>query len=410
VPLSTLLEKLRGFFTPAFLVATVTPLLCFILVNAAILAQFNPAVSEWAGTYLSNDVTGKVIGAALFALGLIVVAYFFSTLNLTLRLILEGEKSLPKCFRSRLLSGETARLDKLGEQFDSARNLQLTISKKSPSWADRLEKARQTPKNRACEYKENDAAHVALEKLDQQRWHGDPISSEELENVVTSLQQALTTNPADLAGNAGSKLLDRDHVRFVGEILQYAQQRADKEYIDLFNEKEFNFSRYTLAPTRMGNVARSVDSYAQSRYHVNLVFFWTRLQKALQGKKDYYSTLQDAKAQLDFSVSLFWLTIFTVAIWLVALPFLAHTRLPLLLLGIIGPLFARGCYLIGVQNYVAFADLLRSSLDLFRFELLTDLKLQLPKDGRSEQELWELLNKRLAYGEDPLITFTYKQE
>ena len=406
--LSGLLDKLRGFFTPAFLISAVLPLLCFILVNAAVLAQFNPAVDGWVNSYLANDLSGKTIVAAISSLALIVAAYILSTLNLTLRQILEGEKLRSKWIESWLLTSETARLDGLRQELNQERESQRVLLGDSPIWISTLQEARKNVKDpNTCKYSNHSDAHLALHALDQKRWHDDLIPPQSVEHVVNLLEKALTENSADLADD-NSKLLNDDQEWFVDNILKYIQQRAEKDYIRLFNEREFNFSRFSLAPTRMGNVARSVDSYAQSRYHINLVFFWTRLQKALQGKAEYYKTVQDAKTQLDFTVSLFWLTVLSIMIWLCALPFLTHTWLPLIIAWAVGPLLARGCYQLGIQNYVVFADLLRSSLDLFRFDLLADLKMPLPKDGRSEKQMWEQLNKRMGYGEDSIIA--YKQE
>jgi hypothetical protein len=64
----------------------------------------------------------------------------------------------------------------------------------------------------------------------------------------------------------------------------------------------------------MGNVANTIQSYAEQRYKLNFEVFWTRMQRAIQKDKDFGPILQQAKTQLDFLVSC---TSLTVVWWLV---------------------------------------------------------------------------------------------
>jgi hypothetical protein len=405
VQLSGLLEKLKGLFTPAFLLSSVAPLFCFILVNAAILGQFSPSVNQWARDYFILGTTEKTVIAGIGSIALLVGAYVFSTLNLSLRQKLEGVK-LPKALDRQLRLAETNRFNALEKRFSEARQTRRQLRQKSERWREQLRKARDegvTRKRPKAKYPEETGTHRALENLEELRRPGASIAVAEIAAAVDLLTESLRKNSADWE-NADSKRLDRDHILII-DLIKYAQEKIEEEYFQLFNEKEFNFSRYRIVPTRMGNIAESVRSYALSRYGMNLVFFWTRFQKVLQGKAEFYKTIQDAQTQLDFAVSLFWLTSISTAWWLVALPFLSHTWLPLIGVWIFGPLLARAWYLIAVQNYRSFADLLRSSLDLFRFDLLADLKVPLPPDGETEQKLWNRLNRKMSYGEEVFIAY-----
>ena len=339
----------------------------------------------------------------LSSCSLIAAAVFFLTFNLGLREILEG-KHLLKRFRrteARFRKTETERLNVLLDQYRKIQKTRRQLFNQSQSLLKELQLARTEGKKlQTCNYLENNDTHELLLDLEQRRWYGEQLGADTLVDAKASLEKELKANSADRdTKEENARRLDHDHRLFVS-LLEYAANRAEDDYITLFNEKEFNFSRYTVAPTRMGNVAESVRSYAQSRYSMNLDFFWTRLQKVLQGKPEYYKTLQGAKTDLDFSVSLFWLTVLSTAIWLLALPFLSRTWLPLIAVGILGPAIARIWYLVAVQNYRSFADLIRGSLDLFRLELLTDLKLALPVDSQTERKLWDSLNRRISYGEN----------
>lgn len=421
--LSGLLEKLKGLFTPAFLLSNVTPLFCFVLVNAAILGQFSPAVNQWVRDYFLLGTAQKTVIGAVVALLLLVAAYVFSTFNLLMREILEGGRLIPKALERRLRASETTRLNALEKQFDRTRATRRRLKRESTLWLAQLQSARQEgarpdgtlEQPRQCQYGNDSPAHLSIADLDEIRWKGVsvvadpdasvvPITPDRIKQSVDLLVLSLRTNYPDWTAQVDSVCLDRDH-QLLKNLIEFAQQKAGDDYVQLFNEREFNFSRYGVAPTRMGNIAESIRSYAFSRYGINLVFFWTRFQKVLQGKSDFFRTLQDAKTQLDFTVSLFWLTCISTAWWLIALPFLAQDWLLLFTVWIIGPFLARQWYKIGVENYRSFADLMRSSLDLFRLDLLSDFKIAAPQNSEAEAKLWDQLNRKMTYGDKIYIAY-----
>src|ERR1700736_4646489 len=406
--LSVLLEKLKGLFTPSFLISSVTPLFCFILFNGAILGQYNHTVRKWVSDYYLSSSASKAVSGAILSILLLVIAYVFSTLNLFLLEILQG-KHLPKWLEYSLRTGENARLDALTEQWQNARQLRRQLGPNADTWRRELQVARdQGSKLSECNYGVDNNVYKSVEGLVQLRNAGAAIQADVLRDCITRLANVLETNSANLANNPDSIRLDRHHL-LLFRLIGYAVGKAEDEYLRRFNDKEFNFSRYTVAPTRIGNAAEAVRGYALSRYGMNLDFFWPRLQKAVQARSDFYKTLQDAKTQLDFTVSLFWLTVASIALWIVLLPFLSRTWLPLISVGLIGPALAFMWYRMAAQNYRSFGDLLRSCIDLFRLELLTDLKVPFPQDSQVEVQLWDRVNRWISYGEGNIFV-AYKTD
>jgi hypothetical protein len=411
--LSGLLEKLKGLFTASFFISSVTPLFCFILFNGAILGQYNHTIRRWVSDYYVSSAASKTVTAAIISIVLVVIAYVFSTLNLFLLEILQG-KHLPKWLEYRLRTGENARLDAVTQRWKEIRNVRRNLTSPikpnvpvsvSQLLVNRLR--RYLKKGKAvgkCSYHRCHKTHRLLGRLLKTRNKGAVITASDLKDSVSRLACVLWTNSVTLPNNADSIRLDRDAV-LLENLIGYAVGKSEDEYIRRFNEKEFEFSRYTVAPTRMGNVAESVRGYALSRYGINLDFFWPRLQKTLQGQSDFYKTLQDAKTQLDFTVSMFWLTLASTAIWVALLPILSKTWLPLIGVWLFGPILAIIWYRMAVQNYRSFAELLRSCIDLFRLELLTEFKIPLPQDSQAEQQVWEQLNRWISYGENTFVGF-----
>jgi hypothetical protein len=413
VQLSGLLEKLKGLFSTALLISSVLPLFCFVLVSAVILAQYSESANAWLQGFLVLDTAPKTAVAAFGSLGLLVLAYIFSTFNLGLREVLEGKHlkgHLLKWATTLLEQGQIRRLGGLQGKVDTLRQTRYELMTQRLVWIEDLRKARLQGEGKdkvQCVYPANDATHAVLGALHSKRWRSETIGFDELKSAADSLKKVLQSNSADLDNNGDSQRLDCDHTDFIG-LMDYAYKRIEAEYTDAYNEREFNFSRFTVASTQMGNIAESVRGYTLSRYSMNLDFFWTRFQKVLQGDAAFYQTLQDAKTQLDFAVSMFWLTVATWVIWGAALPFLSHTWLPFLFTWVAGPVLIRMWYLLAVQNYRSFADLLRSAVDLFRLALLTEFKIPLPADIAAEKEIWDSLNRKFCYGEN--IFFTYNAD
>jgi hypothetical protein len=139
---------------------------------------------------------------------------------------------------------------------------------------------------------------------------------------------------------------------------------------------------------------------------LELEVFWSRLQKIVQSDPKFYAVLQDAKTQLDFAVSFWWWSAASSLSWLIWLAFNAYSFAPFIVVATVGPFLAWLSYKIAILNYSALAELLRSALDLFRFDLLTALHIPLPSGAEDESKLWESLTKRTAYGERVDIAFT----
>ena len=65
----------------------------------------------------------------------------------------------------------------------------------------------------------------------------------------------------------------------------------------------------------------------------------------------------------------------------------------LLAVALLGPMLAYGWCRTALAHYRTFADLLRSSVDLFRFNLLSALHYPLPVGVKEEREFWEMLDR-----------------
>jgi hypothetical protein len=264
-----------------------------------------------------------------------------------------------------------------------------------------------------CAYSESSEAADAVAKLDNKRQRYDAITAQELGEAIDLLAAELETCPVDNGSNSDivhRTLLDQNHDT-LHNCIRFSYEEALNSYATLYNQREFNYSRYRLAPTAMGNIAESVRSYARSRYEMDLDPFWSRLQKVLLGDEKFYSTLVDAKTQLDFMISLFWLTVCITAVWSVTLLYLRRSLAAFLIVAVLGPVLSVLWYRIALQNYRAFADILKSSIDLYRFQLLDSLHIRQPSGTDQERRTWADLNQIIGYGQPgERVSYSHPQQ
>ena len=135
-----------------------------------------------------------------------------------------------------------------------------------------------------------------------------------------------------------SQALDFDHAELINAI-DDSRERLHFEIRRLQNLRQFSYptvsnanrgetSLNILAPTRMGNLTRTMRSYALDRYGIDLDIFWTKLQRTLQKESNFYQTLSDAKIQVDFLVSLTFLTMMFTAFCVLYLRTALHGSVP----------------------------------------------------------------------------------
>jgi hypothetical protein len=121
----------------------------------------------------------------------------------------------------------------------------------------------------------------------------------------------------------------------------------------------------------------------------------------------HYGLLQDSKTQLDFLVSMFWLIVLSLAAWTVYEGLYGTSPTVVLTIAIGGALALVVLYRLALETYGTFVDLLRASVDLYRFDLLEALHLALPDNAHHERALWPAVERQLGYAEAQTMNFKH---
>jgi hypothetical protein len=409
--LGTLLEKIGTLLPRNFIIANFFPMLLFAAINGLMLYWMSDRFHLAVEQYFAMDAGNQALIGFPVLIAITLAAYIFSAFNLFQREILEGRYG-PTYLKELLSAGPQRRADRSEDKLEEARKYERRFAKLDGVERLRLQRlAGGMQVNQICAYTKRSPAARLVAKLEKKRLRYRSIKTEELENAIVELGQELSqcaVNQRDAArGDDRNKILLDHHQTTLKRCLDYAEKRNDNDLVELFNVREFNFSRFKMAPTAMGNIAESVRGYTQSRYAMNLDPFWSRLQKILIDDEKFYATLVDAKTQLDFMISLFWVTVSFTGFWTIALICLRRSLLAFFVVAVGGPVLSILWYKIALQNYRAFADICRTSVDLYRFKLLDMLHVERPKGNLLERNTWKEVNKVIGYGEEEVIRYHF---
>lgn len=396
----TVIEKLQDLLPKRFLLASFMPVLLFCLLNGALLYVHDGSFRAFADRHLlaGSGSEDPLRNGVLLFFAVLVASYLFSLLNTRLRELLEGAH-WPGWLARSFTRAQRSALQEIVNRYDRAQWESSEIRAWREPWTRKLAEARRhgPGKPETSRYDAERPAARQIAALRELRDTGQIISLEALRDAVAGLGDELWISQMDPPGRDGAALLDA-HQQELPEIVAYAEARYSAEVNALFNQRQFNFPAQLVAPTAMGNIARSIQSYTLSRYALNIDVLWTRFQKVMHDD-GFYGVLQDAKTQVDFLVSCIWLVAVTGVVWLVV-PICAGYGAWLFLATAAGiPVALLVLHRLALQNYRAFADLMRSAVDVYRFALLQQLHIALPPDALHERELWRTLGHQLGYGE-----------
>ncbi|XLV70449.1 hypothetical protein ACKZDW_05475 (plasmid) [Ralstonia syzygii subsp. celebesensis] len=150
---------------------------------------------------------------------------------------------------------------------------------------------------------------------------------------------------------------------------------------------EYPEQRELVLPTRFGNVLRAFEMYAGNVYGVESIHAWPRLLAVVP--KDYQETLADARAPVDFFVSLVFVSFVLGGVALARcaaeFPSGLHGIQPWWFAGVCTMAFvvSRLCYLAAVSTAIAWGETVKSAFDLYLPSLATALDMRCPPRPRS---------------------------
>ncbi|MEV0680445.1 hypothetical protein AB0I60_28415 [Actinosynnema sp. NPDC050436] len=264
-------------------------------------------------------------------------------------------------------------------------------------------------------------------------------TAERLAEVVRAVRE----RPAEIEAVTGLALDLDAHLAAVEQAVRARRAAVQQELFLWYPQPPGD-----VQPTRMGNVVRAAEQHPTTRYRLDAVVLWTRLQPVLP--KEFADAVRDAKVSVDLLLTtavflpLFgmpltwwlawrlpaiegpatWLTVLAVVVCGCAVVRLNHRMLPpavaggglvvvhavtrvwepvlrievCLLWTLALAVLSYGLYRNATHATLAYAERLRTAFDLYRWKLLEELRIKLPETLTEEQHVWGGLSQFLYRG------------
>jgi hypothetical protein len=214
----------------------------------------------------------------------------------------------------------------------------------------------------------------------------------------------------------------RDGVQPDCEFYRESYRAAKAEYSNL--ERVAPLEEKQLLPTRFGNIMFAFEQYSEDKYKIDGFTFFTRLQQVLP--KQLMDQIEEKNNQMLFllnsSLLAYIIGAFALLVGLIRLPCQLWSQIAICNTGkppsnffesgfvyfsptkymIIGGLF----FVVGYVIYrlvwpvtESFGLLMRSGFDLYRFDLLRQMNIQVPTNLVNEMGKWEQLSEYMSAGD-----------
>ncbi|CAM2146000.1 conserved membrane protein of unknown function [Pararobbsia alpina] len=412
--LDSLLTNLQRLISAQFVVSIFFPMLAFWASNGLMCFLLNRVFAEYVTSLLENPKLASSLFVIGCALGLVAIAaYMFSALIPALQSILEGR--WPQWLAGFYTPTQARKYESLRDRITEVDRLrawfETRLSTNRPRWKEWQHALRDFRtvgmRHNTNAFSANSEGFLAVTKLEKAWRKNAWVSKNLLEECFNKMIDDLRFNNADLPNNDGLFLLDSKY-NSLWSIIEDTVQFTHLESIRITNQMQFCFGERTFAPTAMGNIANTISAYANQKYNINMETFWPKMQRALQKDVNFGPVLTGSKMQLDFLIACSVLTGIWGMIWVIILIWIATNPIAFCITTITAALMSYGWYRVAVSHYRSFAAIMRTSIDLFRFDLLDDLHFDLPSDTDSERELWNTLHRISVLGESINVPLKHK--
>jgi hypothetical protein len=159
-----------------------------------------------------------------------------------------------------------------------------------------------------------------------------------------------------------------------------------------------------ILPTGLGNILRAAEDLVPIKYGLDAIITWTRLYIFLPD--NIKTLLNDQRTKLDLSTRLsfiFLISTIISSLFFVKISLLSLIPIATFILFII-------CYKGSKQVAFGYGQLIHTAFDLYRFDLLKQLKVSLPKNIEEEKKKGQEISSFLAAGEGLPENFEYEPD
>jgi hypothetical protein len=181
-------------------------------------------------------------------------------------------------------------------------------------------------------------------------------------------------------------LISSEEEERLGELVE-RRIELHRQRADYFPEQD------RLLPTAFGNAVRAFEDYPPDMYGVDSIVVWVRLLAVIP--EDYRELIDTAKAQTDFWLNLWFLSILALIEYVAVLIYsrdVAMLWFPLVFALVVFIASSRA-----TNAAVQWGDYVKASFDLFLPALREKLQLPTPANIHEERKLWTNFSQVVIY-------------
>lgn len=389
---STVLKEITGYFGKSFLISVFFPSLFFWMLNltlGVLSIGWEGVLKEWDG--IGGQIQGFLAVGAL--IGVIFTAYVLHIFMGELTNIYQGRwpflKFLPKVMRKR----SQEKWKKLRTQDEELGTKIQALKARQEAFRQLLDRD-QPSLPYGAQVNVSAMTQEATTLYDQIRdWTADDYLDDEkwkaLEEQLSALQaRILALSESEVSLHEAE--LNKANLLFRApeEFLEGLVGQMEQDRLAVYREWSVAFpGRLSwVMPTRLGNHLRAAETYSFMRYNLDAPVVWPRLRETLP--EEFAGRLGEAKTNMDLMMVLTTLALILGVVWGPILAFVPKDWLAALITFLVSLAVARVAYLNAAQSALAYGELLKTAFDLYRWDALKSLHLELPKDLASEKEVW----------------------
>ena len=149
-------------------------------------------------------------------------------------------------------------------------------------------------------------------------------------------------------------------------------------------------------PTTFGNVIRAAEDYAQSRYSADYLIVWPRLAHVCSER--FVMDYEAMRADVDFLLVVATYSGLFAAVGGGLVLYQGASVLLFVACVLMGVLVAHIAYRTAIKAAVEYGEQMRASMDLFRLDLLQQLRYAAPTGAEDERAIWREFDSMLKRG------------
>lgn len=195
------------------------------------------------------------------------------------------------------------------------------------------------------------------------------------------------------------------------------EQEGEKLLAEHELSRQYPSSLDAILPTKLGNVLRASEDYPYKIWGIDSIHMWPRLIAVVP--EGHTKLLVDAQTALNFLLNISFLSIvfgleclvWLGLLWVYPLGFVPQDPTRALLLAVGSAILARCVYVGALFSARWWGELIRTAFDLYRIDVLRQMKVNLPDQPvtfEEERELWEQVQESTFYADVPSDSLTLR--